>query len=120
MTFAAKMIALYKQIRPTIQAGNLYRLRSPRTDGLAANQYVSADAKQSVLFVFRHSQQFNTPAPTLLLRGLEPGARYRITCIDGKLRQKQPELTAAYLVRSGSHVNLDQHSASHAVAVARL
>src|SRR5207302_428511 len=120
MTFAAKMIALYKQIRPTIQDGNLYRLRSPRTDGLAANQYVSADAKQSVLFVFRHSQQFNTPAPTLLLRGLEPGARYRITCIDGKLREKQPELTGAYLMSSGIHVNLRNDYDSTAVVLDRL
>lgn len=120
MTFAAKMIALYKQIRPTIQDGNLYRLRSPRTDGLAANQYVSADAKQSVLFVFRHSQQFNTPAPTLLLRGLEPGARYRITCIDGKLREKQPELTGAYLMSSGIHVNLRNDYDSTVVVLDRL
>ena len=40
--FAAKMIALYKRIRPTIQTGNLYRLSSPRTSDITANEYVSS------------------------------------------------------------------------------
>ncbi len=40
--FAARMIALYKRIRPTIQTGNLYRLSSPRTSDITANEYVSS------------------------------------------------------------------------------
>ena len=58
-----KMVALYKRIRPTIQTGNLYRLLSPRTSEITANEYVSSDGMQTVLFVFRHSQQFPRKYP---------------------------------------------------------
>ena len=68
------MIAIYKRIRSTVQTGNLYRLSSPRTADVTANEYVSSDGKQAVLFAFRHSQQYNTPAPTIRLRGLDERA----------------------------------------------
>jgi alpha-galactosidase len=121
MAFATKMIAFYKQIRPTIQMGDLYRLRSPRTEDESATAYVAADGKQAVLFVYRHSQQFNTPAPTVLLRGLDPNARYRVAALDpGKLHEKQPELTGAYLMSSGLHFNLRNDYDSTAVVFDRV
>ena len=49
---AAKMIALYKRIRQTVQAGDLYRLLSPRLEDVTANEYVSSDGRQAVLFAF--------------------------------------------------------------------
>jgi alpha-galactosidase len=82
---ATKMVAYYKSIRETVQHGNLYRLYSPRQGELTANQYVSEDGKQAVLFAFLHSEQFVRPAPTIYLRGLEENARYRIKTIDNKL-----------------------------------
>src|ERR1019366_5214943 len=60
---ATRMISTYKSIRETVQDGDLYRLFSPRQGGLTANQYVSADRKQAVLFTFLHSQQYLRPAP---------------------------------------------------------
>ena len=68
---AAQMIAYYKSIRETVQEGELYRLFSPREGKLTANEYVSADGRQAVLFAFLHSQQFLRPAPTIYLRGLD-------------------------------------------------
>jgi alpha-galactosidase len=103
---AAGMIALYKKIRPTVQTGNLYRLASPRTNDVTVNQYVAADGKQAVVFAFRHSQQYNTAAPTIRLRGLDERAVYRVTPIDNKLIEKQPELSGAYLMHVGLHLNL--------------
>ena len=64
-SLATKMIALYKQIRGTVQDGNLYRLLSPREGDLTANQYVSQDGKQAVLFAFLHSQQYREKAPAI-------------------------------------------------------
>jgi len=103
---ATTMIALYKRIRPTIQTGNLYRLASPRTNDVTVNQYVAADGKQAVVFAFRHSQQYNTAAPAIRLRGLDERAVYRVTAIDNKLVEKQPELSGAYLMHMGLNVNL--------------
>ncbi len=69
---ATQMVALDKRIRETVQMGNLYRLLSPRTNDTTANEYVSKDGKEAVVFAFRHSQQYNTDPPTIHLQGLEP------------------------------------------------
>jgi len=50
---------------------------SPRTENVTANQYVSDDGRQSVLFAFLHSQQFRHNAPAICLRGLDENALYR-------------------------------------------
>jgi alpha-galactosidase len=116
---AARMIALYKRIRPTVQTGNLYRLASPGANDVTVNQYVAADGAQAVVFAFRHSQQYNTAAPTIRLRGLDERAVYRVTSIDGKLLEKQPQLSGAYLMRAGLNVNLRGDFDSTAVILDR-
>ena len=103
---ATKMIATYKRIRPTIQLGNLYRLASPRTNDATVNQYVAADGRQSVVFAFRHSQQYNTQVPSIYLRGLDEKALYKIEPLDNKLVEKQTTLSGAYLMNRGLNVNL--------------
>jgi alpha-galactosidase len=103
---ATRMIALYKRIRGTVQTGDLYRLSSPRTNDLTANQYVAADGKQAVVFAFRHTQQYNTAAPAIYLRGLDEKALYRVEATDGKLVERQQQLSGAYLMSVGLNVNL--------------
>jgi alpha-galactosidase len=103
---AARMIAVYKRIRATVQTGSLYRLLSPRTNDVTANEYVSSDGKQAVLFAFRHSQQYETAAPVIGLRGLDERAVYRVESIDGKLVDTPPQLSGAYLMRAGLNLNL--------------
>ncbi|HEY2015986.1 MAG TPA: alpha-galactosidase [Bryobacteraceae bacterium] len=117
---ATKMIALYKRVRPTVQGGNLYRLMSPRTEDVTANEYVSSDGKQAVLFAFRHSQEYNTAAPAIRLRGLDERAVYRVESADGKLMDKQPQLSGAYLMRAGLNVNLRGDFDSTAVVLERV
>jgi alpha-galactosidase len=82
---ATQMVSYYKSIRATVQEGDLYRLSSPRQGELTANEYVSAEGQQAVMFAFLHSQQFLRPAATIHLRGLDENARYRIKTIDDKL-----------------------------------
>jgi len=117
---ARKMVALDKRIRATVQNGDLYRLFSPRAGDLTANQYVGPGGRQSVLFAFRHSQQYNTPVPTIRLRGLDPRATYRIESMDGKLAEKQPQLSGAYLMEAGLNVNLRGDFDSTAVVLERV
>ena len=66
---ATEMVAHYKQIRETVQTGRLYRLFSPRAGELTANQYVSQDGKQAVLFAFLHSQQYGVRCRPFTCRG---------------------------------------------------
>jgi len=117
---ATKMIALYKRIRPTVQLGDLYRLLSPREGDVTANQYVAADGKQSVVFAFRHSQEYNTAAPAIRLRGLEEKALYKVEAIDNKLMDRQPQLSGAYLMRAGLNLNLRGDFDSTAVILERV
>ena len=106
LDMAKTMIAYYKNIRQTLQAGDLYRLASLREGNLAAQEYLAADGEQAVLFAFLHSQQFSQPPPTIFLRGLDANALYRLHPIDDKLVEKQQLLSGSYLMNHGLDFNL--------------
>ncbi|MFC9245782.1 alpha-galactosidase [Streptomyces sp. NPDC057136] len=70
-------VALYKEIRPVVQRGALYRLRPPR-GGLSAVQYVYG--QDVVVLMYLEAQRYGERPPALRLRGLDPSARYM--CLD--------------------------------------
>jgi alpha-galactosidase len=82
---AAYWIARYKEIRPIIQFGDLYRLRSPQQGTFSALEYVSKDRTEAVLFAFRthrpavHQLELQPP---VYPRGLNPEANYAIDEYD--------------------------------------
>ncbi len=118
---ATKMIAYYKTIRSTVQQGRLYRLFSPREGELTANQYVSEDGKQSVLFAFLHSQQYERPAPAVRLRGLDERGVYRVRALDGrKLVDKLDTASGAYLQNHGLNLHLTGDFDSTSVLLERV
>jgi alpha-galactosidase len=98
---AAKCVARYKEIRPVIQQGDLYRLISPRADepgdvgnaargAFSAVQYVSKDKREGVLFAFRtfipqFMPQYDESIflPTVYLRGLDADAMYEVEGYSG-------------------------------------
>ena len=71
---------------------------------MTANQYVSSDGKQTVLFVFRRAQQFGSEVSAIRLRGLDAKSVYRLESVDGKLKNGA-EVSGAYLMNRW--VNLD-------------
>lgn len=79
---AARWVALYKEIRHSVQFGDQYRLRSPQAYPFSAVQYVSQDRAEAVLFAFRTHLPPPAQVPPLYLRGLDPDARYMIEGID--------------------------------------
>jgi alpha-galactosidase len=101
-----QMIGTYKAIRETVQQGRLYRLFSPREGTLTANQYVSEDGRQAVLFAFLQAQQFLRPVPPVRLRGLDPEALYRIRTIDDKLADRGDTIGGAALMNRGVTLRL--------------
>jgi alpha-galactosidase len=116
---ATKMVALYKRIRGTVQTGKLYRLASPRVADTTVNEYVAADGKQAIVFAVRHSQQYETAAPTIHLRGLEEKAMYKVESVNGKLVERQGTLSGAFLMGRGINVNLRGDFDSTAVILER-
>ncbi|QFR01489.1 alpha-galactosidase [Streptomyces phaeolivaceus] len=66
-------IERYKEIRPVVQRGDLYRLRPP-TGGLSAVQYVHGD--EVVVLAWLQAQHYGEPPAPLRLRGLDPAGTY--------------------------------------------
>jgi alpha-galactosidase len=79
---AAKYVAQYKEIRPVVQEGTLYRLLSPFEGHRAALEYVSEDKSEAVGFQYNLWQPLDGSVASargsnlLLLRGLDPCASY--------------------------------------------
>jgi len=80
---ATELIALYKRIRPIVQRGDQYRLRSPRAHAYSAVQYMDKDRVEGVLFAFRTHLPEPAEPLTLRLRGLDPMARYTVEGVEG-------------------------------------
>ncbi|MGV9249340.1 alpha-galactosidase [Streptomyces sp. NPDC003710] len=70
---ARDWVALYKEIRPVVQRGDLYRLRPPE-GGLSAVQYVLGD--ETVVLALLQAQHYGEPVAPLRLRSLDPTASY--------------------------------------------
>ncbi|MFF1677721.1 alpha-galactosidase [Streptomyces sp. NPDC058256] len=70
---ARDWVELYKEIRPVVQRGDLYRLRAPE-GGLSAVQYVHGD--EVVVLAWLQAQRHGEPVARLRLRGLDPTQAY--------------------------------------------
>lgn len=81
---ARRWINFYKEIRPIVQFGDQYRLRSAQFgDGFSGLQYMSKDRSEGVVFAFRTHIPDPVNPLTLRLRGLDPQARYEVAGFDG-------------------------------------
>ncbi|MFG2755931.1 alpha-galactosidase [Streptomyces wuyuanensis] len=89
-------VELYKEIRPVVQHGELYRLRPPE-DVPSAVQYVRGD--EVVVLAWLPSQRYGERPPPLRLRGLDPSAEYE--CRDTGRRHR-----GAVLLHHGLHTGL--------------
>ena len=68
----------YKELRPLVQTGDLYRLVSPYDKkGVAALMY-TRDSR-ATLFVYKTANYYNQPIPRIRLAGLEPSKTYTLT-----------------------------------------
>ncbi|QNP69065.1 alpha-galactosidase [Streptomyces roseirectus] len=74
---AREWVELYKEIRPVVQQGDLYRLRAPQ-GGLSAVQYVRGD--ETVVLAWLQAQHYGEPVPAVRLRGLDATASYE--CLE--------------------------------------
>lgn len=99
---AAHWIARYKEIRPIIQFGEKYRLRSAQDLAFSAVQYVSQDRSESVLFAFRTYLPDPAILPPLYLRGLDPDARYTVEGLLDGARSGQAWMHAGLMLQLGN------------------
>ena len=78
--YAKRAIAEYKNIRPVVQQGDLYRIVSPYEGkrDFTSLMYVSEQKDRAVFFAYRHLFKFNMSNVVFRLQGLNPDAKYRI------------------------------------------
>ncbi len=104
-----KAIEQYKQIRPTVQFGDIYRLISPY-EGLnvASLMYVAKDKAEAVFYWYKLEHFKNIHLPRVKLAGLDPQKLYRIeelNCIDIEpLPFEGQTFSGAYLMDVGLEI----------------
>lgn len=75
-----RAIAEYKQIRPTVQLGDLYRLQSPYDGlGVASLMYVDDNRNRAVWYWYKTEEFVNQHLPRVRMAGLDPDKSYRLT-----------------------------------------
>ena len=74
---AKERIAQYKRIRPLIGIADVFHLTAPQLGAMQAARYIDPGTSRAALFAY----QCGDPAlaHTMLLRGLDPAKRYRVT-----------------------------------------
>jgi alpha-galactosidase len=77
--FAKAAIATYKNIRPLVQFGDIYRLISPYDHkGMAALMYAEPDKTRAVCFAYKLEHYINQALPTVRFAGLDENKEYKI------------------------------------------
>ena len=72
-------ISEYKQIRPVVQFGDIYRLVSPYDkQGLASLMYVDEQKQRSVFFWWKTESMQNEHLPRVKMAGLDPAKNYKV------------------------------------------
>ena len=115
----------YKQLRQTVQTGNLYRLVNPYSrKGIASLMYVNDSQSQAVLFAYKVDNYYSMPIPRIRLQGLDPTATYTLIEKDVKAGQKPCDLSGRqfsgrFLMEVGLEIPLDWDYASRVFELKR-
>lgn len=77
--FATRAIAAYKEIRPIVQFGDLYRLVSPYShQSISSLMYATEDKSRAAFFAYRIDYLYNQYVPIVRLAGVDENRSYRI------------------------------------------
>ncbi len=109
-----KAIAEYKTIRPVVQLGDLYRLKSPFDhQGVASLMYVSETKDKAVFYWWRTDNFYNEILPRIKMAGLNPDRMYivhELNRIDNRpLDCEGKRYRGAYLMQHGLEMPLNHN-----------
>jgi len=99
----------YKQIRPVVQQGDIYRLLSPYAGkDLASMMYVAEDKSQAVFYWWKLEAFVNQHLPRVKMAGLDPNKMYKVhelNRIDVRpLSCEGKSYSGAYLMNHGLEI----------------
>ncbi|MDO4462082.1 MAG: alpha-galactosidase [Bacteroidia bacterium] len=104
--FCRKAISQYKEIRPIVQQGDIYRLLSPYDKkGAASLMYVASDKSKAVFYWWKTETFMNQHLPRVLMAGLDPNKVYKVTELNRIDKDALPfegkSFTGKYLMEVG-------------------
>ena len=107
-----KAISEYKEIRPIVQQGDIYRLQSPYEKlGCASLMYVSEDKSKAVFFWWKTETFVAQQLPRIPMAGLDPNKTYTIRELDRIDRNPLPfegkSFSGAYLMSTGLDIPVE-------------
>lgn len=114
-----KAISEYKEIRPVVQFGDLYRLLSPYDrKGAASLMYVSPQKDKAVFYWWKTETFMGQQLPRVAMDGLDPDKRYRVRELN---RIDDKPLVYEGMVFSGEYLNSNglEMPLTHKVSVDR-
>jgi alpha-galactosidase len=82
LQFSNDAVKTYKRISDVVWQGDLYRLISPYEENRAVSMYVSDNKSKAILFNYVTNATRKDIFTRVLLQGLDPQKRYRITEIN--------------------------------------
>ncbi len=115
--FSKKAIQGYKEIRPIVQQGDLYRLISPYDKkGVSSLMYSTEDKSEAVFFAYKLEHFHNQVIPRFTMKGLDPDKTYLITemNVEGKpISLNGKKIKGSILMNQGVELPLNGEYASH-------
>lgn len=94
-----RQTAFYKQVRPLLLSGDLYRLKNPHDSNETAWMVVAPDASEALVTHVTVLAEPNAPYRYLKLRGLDAKKTYRVRIGDAETL-----VAGAVLMQAGLHV----------------
>ena len=118
--FAKQAFQTYKEIRPLVQHGDLYRLVSPyESEGFSSLMYVNEQKSEAVFFAYKFENYINKAIPRFYFAGLDPDAVYtlRETNLWDKANGhwESREFSGSFLMNEGIELNLNGEYASRVI-----
>ncbi len=116
--FCRRAINTYKEIRPIVQQGDIYRLLSPYDNlGAASLMYVSPRKDDAVYYWWKTETFVNQQLPHVKMAGLDPDKTYTVTELNRidntPLPYEGKSFTGRFLMDNGLEMPLDHNVDYH-------
>ena len=122
--FARKAVQTYKDIRPIIQQGNLYRILSPYDKtGFCSEMFITDDKSEAVFFAYKFEQYVDLFRPRFHFAGLDPNATYELTELNrqgGADHWEGKRITGTFLMKQGIEIALNGQFASKVIKLKKI
>lgn len=104
-----KAIEEYKQIRPVVQFGDIYRLVSPYDDkGIASMMHVAEDKSAAVFYWWKIANFYDEHFARVQMKGLDPDRMYKVRELDRidrfPLRYEGISFSGKFLMENGLEI----------------